>query len=826
MKGPEKASRKGLSGQRPFPHSRWQRLAFLFAGLWLGQFFLYGPSLIGQKILLPLDILAQPGCYLPVPDETETVRPHNYVLMDLVTTEEPTRRFMGSELRAGRLPLWNPSQYAGAPLSVPKFSPFSLLLASFPSPTAIAWVHLLAACVAGGGAYVFCRKTLHLSYWPAAVMGWTYPLTAFFVYWQGYRMLFAIVWLPWLLAALHRTARHPHRLNVAAVALLTGLTLVSGQLDMAGQVLLVSTLYGLWQITLLAIQHRRLHAAIHGLVALLVGGSLGLLLAAADILPIMEYARTGARMLERSRGEEERPPVGLPALPQMVIPTLYGSTEKGSLPLFPKGQGNVLESSAAGYIGLFATLLLVPLSWSSPRHRPAAFFLTGLAVFALGWFLNIPGLVSLLRLPFLNMMSHNRLVFAAAFALSAMAAIGMDLIARHRIRWQFWFWFFPGLAILLGAWNVFRAAVPPEPIATQLAALLQRGESFPGLSNLADLHEVRAWFATTRATGAFFCLLTLGGWIALWRAQKHVRWLFPLAGLVAAVELLSFGMGRSAQCDPRLYYPPIPALEELAQSNPGRIVGYESFPAKLGEMAGLRDIRGYDAVDPARLMDLMAAAAHPKFTGLPYARTQWYIPAVREAIGSEIRLSPLLDMLGVTHVIFRGTPPPTLRPVFQSPDYWILANPSALPRVFIPARVESISDARERLEKLTSPLFDARQIAYVESAFPLPALESCRGSARIVDEVPTRITLAAEMETAGLLVLADSWNEGWRAFANGIPVPSLRTNHALRGVLLPAGKTTLEFRYEPCSLMQGFLLAAAAAAVLIVLVGTALLRRK
>jgi hypothetical protein len=69
-------------------------------------------------------------------------------------------------------------------------------------------------------------------------------------------------------------------------------------------------------------------------------------------------------------------------------------------------------------------------------------------------------------------------------------------------------------------------------------------------------------------------------------------------------DLLWFAYGRSTQCDPSLYYPRIPVLEELAAAPPGRIIGYHCFPATLAQTQHLRDIRGYDGVDPARL-------AHP-----------------------------------------------------------------------------------------------------------------------------------------------------------------------------------------------------------------------
>ena len=55
----------------------------------------------------------------------------------------------------------------------------------------------------------------------------------------------------------------------------------------------------------------------------------------------------------------------------------------------------------------------------------------------------------------------------------------------------------------------------------------------------------------------------------------------------------------------------------------------------------------------------------------------------------------------------------------------MLENNSALPRVYVPERVETIADDQERLRKMASPQFDPRQVAYVEtplaSTLPEPA---------------------------------------------------------------------------------------------------------
>src|SRR6185295_14316211 len=229
-----------------FPRSRRARVLIVLIGIVIGQFILFGPSLVGKKILLPLDILATPTTYLPMTPEVEKITPHNPVLSDIVCQFEPERRFAIAELRAGRFPMWAPYQYCGAPVVWPRFSVFQWLGFVTPSPVIVAWVQLFEALVAGLGAYVFFRRVLGVGFWAATFPAWCYPMTAFFIIWLGLPTCAAVYWMPWLFTAVNETARHPGPHAVTGLAVTTALTLTSGHLDLAGQTLLAAGLFGLW----------------------------------------------------------------------------------------------------------------------------------------------------------------------------------------------------------------------------------------------------------------------------------------------------------------------------------------------------------------------------------------------------------------------------------------------------------------------------------------------------------------------------------------------------------------------------------------------------
>jgi hypothetical protein len=791
-------------------------LLIVLAGIVIGQVILYGPSFAGRKVLLPLDILTDEGVYVPMTPQTLKVRTHNVLLSDVIYVSEPSRRFAAAELHAGRLPMWAPNQYGGAPFIWPKFSPFHLLKCCTPSPGVLPYAELLAAVIAGLGAWCFCRQALGVAFWPAVICAWCYPLTAFFVLWQGFNTAVPVLWLPWLLLAVHQAVRGS-RMALPGLSLVTALVLTSGQLDVGGQVLLSSGLYAVWCVVDVYRKEWQAWRVGRVCLALAVGWGLGFMLAAPYLLPVLEYTRTGARITQRSRGVEERPPIGLAALPQVVLPRAYGASEAGSLPMFPQGQRNLPESSGAAYAGVLATLFLAPLAWCSRRHRFANLFWVFLGFLGLSWSLNVPLVVHLLRLPGLNLMSHNRFVFAAAFAILALAAVGLDALWRGSVQWRGWFWLPTALLALLCLWSLHRALMLPDAMRAGFAPAAARGDMAPWVFDMDELHRAANWYARNSLAGAGWCVIAIAAWLVLFCRVAWRPWFGLALGLLLPAELIWFGAGRAAQCDPSLYFPRVPALDEILHAAPGRIIGSNALPANLATLCGLRDIRGYDAVDPARLIELMATTADKDSTIAEYGFTQYLSPRMTVAPDGQVRLPPLLDMLGVRYVIFRGEPPPGTRPVFQSTDYWVLVNSNALPRAFVPRRVEMVAEAKARLAKLTAEGFDPREVVCVEAPVALP--DACRGTAQIVEEIPTRVKVSVRMETAGLVVLTDLWDNGWQAYLDGKRMPVLRANHAVRGVVVPAGSGTLEFRYAPASFAWGLGLAGLAGIVLVGWVG-------
>ena len=185
-----------------------------------------------------------------------------------------------------------------------------------------------------------------------------------------------------------------------------------------------------------------------------------------------------------------------------------------------------------------------------------------------------------------------------------------------------WWFLLPIIVLIgLGAACLYFAAVPPQGVTGIVRFLLQQART-PPAEALAIESQCRAGFSTTYVGYGLLCGLAVAAWAVLWFSKKTPQWFMPLLGGCMILELLCFGFQQTEQSDPALYYPPIPAIwRKVAGPNRGRILGFMCLPAAaLDRATKLARLRGYDAVDPARLIDLTAQAADPTLTQVPYAR--------------------------------------------------------------------------------------------------------------------------------------------------------------------------------------------------------------
>jgi hypothetical protein len=149
----------------------------------------------------------------------------------------------------------------------------------------------------------------------------------------------------------------------------------------------------------------------------------------------------------------------------------------------------------------------------------------------------------------------------------------------------------------------------------------------------------------------------------------------------------------------------------------------------------------------------------------------------------------------------------------RDPEGWTRV-PNPLPRARLVAETAVMP---RRLVRRTLPRLDVNRTAIVEA--DVPGLQGPPGAAVLLTDRPGLIVVETTAAGRQLLVLTERFHEGWRAL-RGCESAPVRLYGELIGCIVPAGRHTVELRFEPRSFTRGarislaalLLLACAAAA--------------
>lgn len=171
-----------------------------------------------------------------------------------------------------------------------------------------------------------------------------------------------------------------------------------------------------------------------------------------------------------------------------------------------------------------------------------------------------------------------------------------------------------------------------------------------------------------------------------------------------------------------------------------------------------------------------------------------------------------LNMLNMKYVLtpFQLTNP-AFKPVFQGEQALVYENTSVLPRAFFVGKSEVIQNDKEMLAKINAPEYDPASVAYLS----MPLEKSIAASSADFSQAKTRCTnyeingFTYEVESPAEAILKISevyYPSGWKATIDGNETPIYRTDYCLRAIVVPAGKHTIRFDFEPKSYRTGLVL--------------------
>ena len=97
---------------------------------------------------------------------------------------------------------------------------------------------------------------------------------------------------------------------------------------------------------------------------------------------------------------------------------------------------------------------------------------------------------------------------------------------------------------------------------------------------------------------------------------------------------------------------------------------------------------------------------------------------------------------------------------------------------------------------------------------------------KVVSQSASRLVLAVDPSSRGLMTVSELYYPGWQAYIDGKKVETFKTDLMFRGVMLPGGQRTVEFRFEPSNITYGAVISLIVLALLIGYFGALIVRRR
>lgn len=131
-----------------------------------------------------------------------------------------------------------------------------------------------------------------------------------------------------------------------------------------------------------------------------------------------------------------------------------------------------------------------------------------------------------------------------------------------------------------------------------------------------------------------------------------------------------------------------------------------------------------------------------------------------------------------------------------------IQNPYTLGNAWFVDKVQYVNNANEEIESLHKVM--PAKVAVVDKKFaeqvkPVAVSDSLR-FVKLVAYEPNDLKYEVSSEKGGVVVFSEIYYPGWQAYIDGVEAPHGRADYILRAMNVPAGKHTVEFKFDPKSL--------------------------
>lgn len=471
--------------------------------------------------------------------------------------------------------------------------------------------------------------------------------------------------------------------------------------------------------------------------------------------------------------------------------------------------GDQPMTSGPVYVGAFVLMLFIlgcfivkgPMKWA----------LLGATIFSilLSWGKNFMGLTDFFidYIPMYNKFrAVSSILVIAEFTIPLLAILTLKEILskpellKEKLKYIYIsFGLTGGLALLFAI--APRLFFPTYIPANEMAAL-QNALPADQLSPIvANLEEMRVHLFTSDAWRSFF-IVTIGTLLLLACNAKKLK----ATWTVAAIALLCLGDMWSV--NKRYLYDEqfVPKSEQAAtfrKSQTDELILQDQSPDyRVLNFAGNtfeenntsywhKSVGGYHAAKLRRYQEMIDHHIAKEMQ----AAYQEVATAGGQMDSVNAAKFPVLNMLNTKYFIF---------PAGQQGQTVPIENPYAFGNAWFVDKVQYVNNANEEIDAIGQ--VDLQQTAIVDSKFK----EALKGvnegykdslsTIRLTGYEPNQLVYETSSPKDGVVVFSEIYYPGWTATIDGKPTDIARADYILRAMNVPAGKHTIEMRFDPQSL--------------------------
>jgi len=471
--------------------------------------------------------------------------------------------------------------------------------------------------------------------------------------------------------------------------------------------------------------------------------------------------------------------IGIPAM--FFVFYLIYMTVQEYLAIYCEDELNMNKHSS---LGMKPPTLVGGECYSKKQNREVLFWVFS---FLFSIILVVKNPISLLpynlRLPFLSSLIPARLLLVSTFSLSLLAAYGVEKFIKNLKNSKksqlinLIIPVFSLMGILLFLWYVGFKPTSFD-IEQSRQSIILRNLVFP-----------------TILFGLSILLLIL----SIIFPQKAKIMIFGM------VLLLSFDLQRQGNkflpfIDQKLIYPEIGVTKFLKENlKYDRFLNthQEVFGVNYQTVYGLESVEGYNPLhkyDYSIFVSMGESEKPVDSAGTKFERTVYG----RKYQANIYNLLSVKYFLSLDNIISQDYPL-----VFQENEVKIYENKKTLPRVFFSCNWQLSTDPLEIINGIINAKNPGEKV-YLDNNVDVKCdSDKSMGKAEIINNSSSRTEITVDVPETMILTFSDAYFPGWKVLIDGRESALLKVDYVLKGTVVPGGKHTVSFIYDPESFKIG-----------------------